>query len=173
MNSPVASSASPADTAWYLLQCKPQQGFRAELHLQNQGFHCFHPVVTVERLRRQQRVQLVEPLFPGYLFIQLGGADSWAPVRSTRGVSRMVAFNGNPLPVPDGVIGQIRRRTMANQPVLPVLQPGDAVQISDGAFAGVDAIFQCFDGAQRAVILLQLLQRQQTMSVPVSVLRKA
>lgn len=173
MSQPAASSALQADTAWYLLQCKPQQGFRAEQNLQNQGYRCLHPVVTIERIQHQQRKQVTEPLFPGYIFIQMGGADNWAPIRSTRGVSRIVAFNGYPLPVADSVIQQIRDRSSVVEPVLPVFQSGDAVQLRDGAFVGIEAIFHCFDGEQRAIILLKLLQQQQAVAVPVSLLQKA
>ncbi|HSA40732.1 MAG TPA: transcription termination/antitermination NusG family protein, partial [Mycobacterium sp.] len=51
------------------------------------------------------RIQKVEEsLFPGYLFIQLDAQSNWAPLRSTRGVSRLVVFSGYPLPVPAGLI---------------------------------------------------------------------
>jgi transcriptional antiterminator RfaH len=159
-------------TAWYLLQCKPQQGFRAEQHLRNQGYTCFYPVMTVERLRHGQRTQQVEPLFPGYAFIHLGRIDNWSPIRSTRGVSRIVSFNGQPMPVADHVITQLHNR-IAEQISPPVLQPGDTVMLSGGAFDGLEAIFQCFDGEQRAIILLNLLQRQQqAITLPVAMLRK-
>lgn len=161
-----------AQPAWYLVQSKPGQGFRATEQLQNQGYQCFHPVMTVEKLRRQQRVQVEEPLFPGYLFIRLDTtSDNWSPIRSTRGVSRIVAFNGQPLPVADTLVEDIHQRISQQSPQ-PVLQAGDRVQVTGGAFVDLDAVFQCFDGDQRAIILLTLLQRRQTVKVPVSQLQK-
>ncbi|WP_332455243.1 transcription termination/antitermination NusG family protein, partial [Pseudomonas fragi] len=35
-----------------------------------------------------------ESLFPGYLFIHMPPGANWAPLRSTRGVARVVAFGG-------------------------------------------------------------------------------
>ena len=156
--------------AWYLVQSKPGQARRAAEQLQNQGYRCFLPLVTVEKLRRQQRVQVEEPLFPGYLFIQLTADDNWAPIRSTRGVSRVVAFNGQPLPVADSLVESLRQR-VGEQVPRPLLAPGDAVHIAEGPLAGLAAIFQCFDGEQRAIILLNLLQREQVLTVPVGSLK--
>lgn len=155
---------------WYLVQSKPGQARRAAEQLQNQGYGCFLPLVTVEKLQRQQRVQVEEPLFPGYLFIQLGPEDNWAPIRSTRGVNRLVAFNGQPLPVADALITDIRQRC-GEQPQ-PLLAAGDAVRLQGGAFAGLEAVFHCFDGEQRAIILLNLLQREHAVAVPLNHLQK-
>lgn len=168
------SCPAPANgPAWYLLQCKPRQGFRAEEHLSRQGFHCYHPIIDIERIQQNRRVRSSESLFPGYLFIRLDNTtDNWRPIRSTRGVNRIVSFNGQPLPVDDALIEQIRTRSAAGVP-LPSLQPGDPVRITTGPFAELEVIFQSFDGQERAIILLNLLQRPQQVKVPVGHLRRA
>lgn len=158
--------------AWYLLQCKPRQNFRAEENLCNQGFTCFQPVVEVERLQSGKRRITTEPLFPGYLFIRLDSInDNWSPIRSTRGVSRLVGFTGLPLRVPDDVVEALRQR-LDEQPRIVPLQPGDTVIIKDGAFATIEAIFKAFDGEERVVILLNLMNREQQLVVPVGSIEK-
>jgi transcriptional antiterminator RfaH len=120
------------------------------------------------------RRTLVESLFPGYLFIQLHADSNWAPLRSTRGVLRLVGFNGYPLPVADSLIDALRQRVSAQdrQPELPVLQSGEKVRISEGPFAELEAVFHCMNGQQRAVLLLNLLNRQQQVQIPLSSIRK-
>ena len=86
---PVISSDQPN---WYLLQCKPRQDERAHLNLMQQNYQVFHPQLVSERVIRGKRQRVQESLFPGYLFIQLSRDDNWAPLRSTRGVSRFVEF---------------------------------------------------------------------------------
>ena len=111
------SAPAPTDAAarhWYLLQCKPRQDERAEENLLRQGYHCYRPQHQRERILRGQRQTVSESLFPGYLFIQLGPLDNWAPLRSTRGVSRLVAFGNQPLPVSAELIAQLRRRCNAS-----------------------------------------------------------
>ncbi len=106
---------------------------------------------------------MTEPLFPGYLFVHLHpGIDNWQPVRSTRGVLRMVSFGGGPLPVPDALIRDIQLRAQdLGRQAEPVFHAGEKVRIADGPFAELDGIFQCFDGEERAIVLLQIMQRQQ------------
>ena len=77
---------------WYAIQHKPAQGDRALENLQNQDARCFYPKVTVERIRAGKRTTRLEPLFPGYLFINIDPSDPlWGKLRSTRGVLRVVA----------------------------------------------------------------------------------
>ncbi len=92
---PVASG--PGD--WYLVQCKPRQDERAEENLLRQGYECSRPACRRERLLRGQMQHVQESLFPGYLFIHMPQGANWAPLRSTRGVARVVAFGGRPLAV--------------------------------------------------------------------------
>jgi hypothetical protein len=90
----------------------------------------------VEKLRYGRKQALAELLFPGYLFIRLDRVnDNWHPIRSTRGVNRIVRFNGDPLPVQDEVIEQIRARLEGAAAQESYLNPGERVQITEGAFA--------------------------------------
>lgn len=157
--------------AWYLLQSKPRQEQRAAQHLRNQGYTCYLPMLSVERLQRGKRVASEEPLFPGYLFIQLDSVeDNWAPIRSTRGVNRLVAFGGQPLPVSDALVEQLRQRA---QHARPLLEQGDRVKLQGAGFEEVDAIFLSMDGSERVILLLNMLNRQQQVRVPLSSIRKS
>lgn len=157
---------------WYLVQCKPQETTRAQEHLCNQGYETFLPLIEQERIRRRKRVKVIEPLFPGYLFIHLDAvADNWQPIRSTRGVLRLVSFGGLPLPVGDGLIAAIKQRCDTVQ-TKTALEKGDSVRIVEGAFSNLEAIFDSFDGEERVVILLNLLQQQQRISLPISSIRR-
>ncbi len=149
------------DTQWYLIQTKPRQELRAEEHLRRQHFECYLPQKSTDGTTR-------EPLFPGYLFIHLDRhQDNWYPIRSTRGVARVVAFGGEPTPVQDGLIEQLRQRlAQQEKSASQSFQPGERVQIRGEGFEEIVAIFLSNDGQHRAVILLNLLQRQQRVRVP-------
>jgi transcriptional antiterminator RfaH len=167
----MSQSASP--THWYLIQSKPRQEARAEEHLMRQNFECFRPLQALPPSDRRPAkggasTPPQEALFPGYLFIRLDQInDNWYPIRSTRGVSRIVTFGGRPLPVQDALIHQIRDR-LAAPPALPSFKPGDVVLIKTGDFCDIQAIFLSQDGERRAMILLNLLQREQKISLPLS-----
>lgn len=94
---------------WYALQHKPAQGNRALTHLQNQGIACFYPNIIVENIKAGKRTKKLEPLFPGYLFVNLEQTDPlWAKLRSTRGIQRVVSFAGKPAPISGEVIQHIK-----------------------------------------------------------------
>ncbi len=164
------ATATDQDIAWYLVQCKPRQDERAEEHLLRQGYTCYRPQCRRERLVRGQRLIQEESLFPGYLFIQLSDSSNWSPLRSTRGVNRLVAFGGYPLQVADTLIDNLRQR-MEPTPQ-PLLQAGDKVRIIDGSFAELDAIFLSMDGEERVVLLMKLLNREQHLHMPLASVRK-
>ncbi|MFZ6048993.1 transcription/translation regulatory transformer protein RfaH [Pseudomonas sp. CR3202] len=152
---------------WYLIQCKPRQDARAEENLARQSYTCFRPICTVTRRRANGEQQCLESLFPGYLFIQLDRVtDNWHPIRSTRGVSQLVRFGDQPAIVPDELVDEIRQRLAAPPEPTSDLAPGDRVRLTGCNFKDLEAIFLAQDGNKRALILLQLLQREHTISVP-------
>jgi transcriptional antiterminator RfaH len=87
-------------------------------------------------------------------------------------VIQIVRFNEYPLPVADGIIESIRRR-IEGQPIRePYLTLGERVVITDGSFSGIEAIFVASDGDERVMLLLNILQSEQTLSFPISSVRK-
>ncbi|MAZ05740.1 transcription/translation regulatory transformer protein RfaH [Marinobacter sp. SS8-8] len=157
---------------WYALQHKPAQGDRALAHLQNQDIACFFPKITVEKIKAGKRTKKLEPLFPGYLFVNLEQTDPiWSKLRSTRGVIRVVSFANKPAPISDGVIQHIKDSldSVAEQ---GGIKPGQAVQLNEGPFEGISAIFQAYDGEERAIVLISFMQKQQRVKVPVSAIKK-
>ena len=160
-----------SSSTWFLVQCKPRQDERAEENLQRQGYHCYRPQRGFERIVRGRRQIVNESLFPGYLFIALDADANWAPLRSTRGVSRLVAFNGQPLPVAENLIEDLHRRTTPVGESLP--QVGEKILIKDGCFANLEAIFESRKGDERVVLLLTILNQLQRVEVSLASIRKS
>lgn len=174
------ASEQPAPARrWYLVQCKPREAFRAREHLANQGYETFLPVLRREVVRRCRREVVTEPLFPHYLFVLLSDiADNWAPLRSTRGVARIVRFGELPLAVPDDLVAGLRTRQVEegrgekDGNVQRLLHVGDRVSIIDGPLAGLDAVCAEADGERRVVLLLTLLHQVQRISVDIAQVRR-
>lgn len=154
------------DIAWYLVQCKARQDARAQEHLLRQGFDCFCPTLNVEILKGGKLRRLSQPMFPGYLFVHFRAQDNWTALRSTRGVTRVVSFSGTPSQVPDSIVEHLRQRC-AEAGECAALKPGDRVHVRLGPYAEMDAIFLAMDGEQRVLLLLNILNRQQQVSLPV------
>lgn len=156
---------------WYALQHKPAQGDRAVQHLQNQDIACFYPKIEVEKIKAGKRTKKLEPLFPGYVFVNLEQTDPmWAKLRSTRGVLRIVSFANRPAPIDDEVITHIKN-SMDKVAEQGGIKPGQTIELDDGPFKGINAIFQSYDGEERAIVLVTFMQKQQQVRVPVSAIR--
>ncbi|WP_300294398.1 transcription/translation regulatory transformer protein RfaH [Nitrosomonas sp.] len=161
---------------WYLVHTKPRQESCALQNLQQQGYACYLPLLPVEKLRQGSLAILTEPLFPRYLFIQLGqgnSARSWAPIRSTRGVNRLVSFGNEPAKIDDRLIDLLQQQETAFQARPEQLfKPGEKVQITEGAFAGIEGIYQMAEGERRVMVLIELLSKPVAMRISPASLRK-
>jgi len=130
-----------------------------------------------ERLQQGALTVLDQPLFPRYLFIRLGLGDtakSWAPIRSTKGVSRLVSFGNAPARVDNGLI-ELLRAQEANVQTMPerLFQPGECVRLTEAPFAGIEAIYQMTNGDRRVMVLIEILSKPVSVHVAPSSLRKA
>jgi transcriptional antiterminator RfaH len=148
--------------AWYTVHTKPRQEHLAEEHLQRQGFTVYLPRFQATRRKQDRWQEVIEPLFSRYLFIYTNPeTDNLAPIRSTRGVSELVRFGNQLIPLPDALIKAIQGRANPETGLLipesPLFQTGDRVTILEGPFAQLEGIFQCEQGEQRALILLEVL----------------
>jgi len=167
--------------AWFLVRSTPRQEALALTHLARQGYESYLPLFATEKLVRRKSTVVQEPMFARYLFVRLdtsgherGQGQSWSPIRSTVGVSELVCFGSRPARVDDALIATLRDREAAQQASPTTLfAHGDSVRITEGAFAGLEAIYQMNDAEGRAMVLLDLLSKPVAMTIDAASLRKA
>ena len=105
-------------------------------------------------------------MFPGYLFVALElGADDPAPIRSTVGCIGLVRFAHAYTPVPRELIESLQAIESETNDVEAPFKPGDKVRFVSGPFAGIEAVFDMARGGDRAQVLLQLLGKDQRITV--------
>lgn len=133
-------------------------------NLSRQDFEVYLPLIEILKRRAGEITARVEPFFPRYLFIKLDKtSDNWAPIRSTRGVSGLVKFQGVPKAVPDLLIESLRANEDSRQ--LQNLQrqkwqAGDNVEIESGPFAGYSCIFEESRGEGRVSVLMDIIGKE-------------
>ena len=161
---------------WYLVHTKPRQEKCALENLLRQGYQCYLPTLPSEKLHHGVLTLSDEPLFPRYMFIRLGqgnSAPSWAPIRSTKGVSRLVSFGVEPAKVVDSLVEALRVQE-ASVRVLPerLFKPGERVRLTEAPFAGIEGIYQMAEGERRVMVLIELLSKQVRVRVAPANLRR-
>lgn len=155
---------------WFAVCCKPRQEMIAHEHLLRQRYSVYLPRIKVRKRRAGKWVEVVEALFPRYIFMHVDPAkNSLAPVRSTRGVVGLVRFGGQPAVVPDEVMAELRRREDEMSGLHPddraQFNVGEPVRLVEGPLAGMEAVFAQLDGEKRVIVLLELLGKTNKMSV--------
>jgi transcriptional antiterminator RfaH len=119
-------------------------------NLERQGYRYYLPRLRTKKIHRGRAELVTVPIFPRYLFMRLnssGSDQSWAPISSTRGPSQLVHFVGWPAKVDDELVELMRTREK-DIPAETLFRRCDAVLITDGPFAGIEAIYQTPNAAR-------------------------
>jgi transcriptional antiterminator RfaH len=176
----------PPNASWYLVHTKSRQEDTAITNLERQNYRCYMPMIHLEKIRRGKSVVVEEPMFPSYVFVQLENSDkgddsgngsgkgqSWTPIRSTLGVRDLVRFGGqSPKVDPDLISALLEREQLQQTRPQALFAAGDKVIVIEGAFAGLEAIYQTADAECRSMILLNLLNKPVQMRIEPGRLRK-
>ena len=145
---------------WYLIHTKPLCEGLAQANLERQGYQVYLPrAIQSVRCNGHWRERIVA-LFPRYLFLRLAeGRQSLSPARSTLGVTSVVRFGSSYTIVPDAS----KDSTVSS---MGTLMPGTPVRIRQGPFDGLEGVFEREAGAERGVVLLNLLGQAVSAHIP-------
>lgn len=148
-------------THWYALRSKPRKEEVLWRQLSAQGYEVYFPRLRVNPVN--PRSKKLRAYFPGYMFINVDLEEvgrstfNWMPH-----AIGLVSFGGEPASVPDNLVHAVRRRVEAiaeaGGELFQELKKGDKIRISDGPFAGYEAIFDIrIPGSERVRVLIQML----------------
>ena len=159
---------------WYVLMTKPQQEWRAEENLKNQGYITFLPVIDCHKISRGKKVVKVEPLFFRYIFVQLDlQKDNLSKIRYTRGVGDFIRFGNRFGTVSDELVQLLRDRCGIGGEIRSNLpQKGEEVEVLEGPYKHISAIYDCPDGDQRSIVLVTLLEKSVKLALKNSAFKK-
>jgi transcriptional antiterminator RfaH len=148
----------PRSDRWYVVYTRPHGEATAQLHLRNQGFRTFLPLLfkTIRHARRDHAV--LAPLFLRYLFVAFDVTrDRWRAINGTHGVTTLIMQDERPTPVHVGVVETLSASSSLSGEIQFSLAPGDRVRLIAGPFAGQLGILQRLNGAGRVQVLLEMM----------------
>lgn len=145
---------------WYVAKSKPRKETWLEAVLPRLGVDVYFPRV----MGRRHGKQVLEPLFPTYLFCRFDSESSdWPAIRWASGLNYFLSADGRPSVIPDDLVEYINRRVNIwndGGDTAQKLASGDQVTIGSGPFRGLEGIFQGYiSSGQRCRILLQVVGR--------------
>lgn len=169
------SLVPPASNRWYVCLTKPRQEALAVRKLEEQAYEVFVPMLTQWEKKKDGWAKKQQVMFPRYGFVRCGRPEqSIGPIRSTPGVTGLVAFGGIPATLDESLLEAIRslaehQARGHDQEKFP-FRTGDSVAISDGPLKGLSGIVSAV-AAERVTVLLSLLGREKPVAIPTDHLR--
>ena len=155
-----------ADKSWYVLYTKPKNEKKVAERLTAAGYNVYCPLHKVKR-QWSDRVKIIEePLFKGYLFIQVEDHKR-DQVFSFPGTVRYLFWLRRPALVRDAEIKTIQKwlGEYAHEDIdISDILPGDYVRITSGPFTGEQAVLLDKTN-KKAVVQLKELGIQLSLSL--------
>jgi transcriptional antiterminator RfaH len=143
---------------WFVVNTKPKNENRASHNLEQAGYELLSPKIRFRRFREGKFVDIIEAMFPNYLFVKFHPVDDYHMVKYARGVNKIVTFGGRMVPLQEEFIDFIRGRLVDGVASIEKrrFKKGEKVFIKEGPFKGLGGIFEReLEGEQRALILLE------------------
>lgn len=160
---------------WYAVYTKPSQEDRVAKNLSRADIEVFNPLLKSIKVIRHRYQEVIQPLFPCYIFARFDFNHNSRLVRYSRGVKSIVGSHNAPLPVAEEIIETIKSKTGADGMVLirHEINPGDTVEIRDGPLRGLTGIFEReMPDKERVMVLLSAIEYQARVLIERGFLRR-
>ena len=149
-----------AKQEWYVIHTRSRFENVVSDGLLKKSFDVFLPKVKVPSKRRDRKLMIWVPVFPGYLFVKTDlSAHKHLDIVKTIGAVRLVGTQNGPVSVPDEAIASLKIMVSNDSPIITGkrLVRGDRVMVVKGPFNGVIGTFSNYRGKGRVVINVDAL----------------
>jgi transcription antitermination factor NusG len=152
--------------SWYAVFTVPQNEKSVVKHLNLREIESFLPTYeTVRVWKNRQRMKIVLPLFPGYLFVHINSRER-AKVLQSPGVLHIVGNGREYVPLPDPDI-EFLRSGLSRQKFEPYreLVIGEKVRVKSGVMQGVCGTLVRKGSGARFVLTLELIHQHAAVQM--------
>ena len=148
--------------SWYVIQTQSRHEDKVEIALTRKGLETYLPRITYPSRRRDRKVILKAPLFPGYLFLYVElDPVTFHKVIKVDGIIRLLG-NAGPTPLAEEIVPSIRHIVEGEKPFYQwrFLEKGKQVRVVDGPLAGtIGIIVGKKEKRRRLVVNVELFKR--------------
>lgn len=156
------------DRLWYVLHTRSRFETVVNDALVKKSFEVFLPKILVKSKRRDRRLMIRIPLFPGYLFLKTGLYPAeHIEILKTVGAVRLIGNKEGPISVATETIESLKIMVAGDNKVLTgaCFKKGDPVTVVYGPFAGVTGTFVQYRGKGRVVVTIEALRQFAAVDV--------
>jgi transcriptional antiterminator NusG len=145
---------------WYVLHTKSRHEAVVHGLLCRKAMEAFLPKIKVRSSRRDRKLMIHLPLFPGYVFVKTDlHPHTHLDIVKTAGAVRLIGTKAGPVPVAEETVESLKIMVAADLPIATghTLQAGDRVMVVNGPFAGVTGTFVRYGAQGRVVVNIEAL----------------
>jgi transcriptional antiterminator NusG len=153
---------------WYVLHTKSRFENLVNDGLLKKSLEVYLPKIQVQSRRRDRKLVIRVPLFPGYVFVKTDlNPYEHLEIVKTVGAVRLIGSKAGPIPVPDETVSSLQIMVSGNQPISTGsrLKKGDRVMVVNGPFTGVTGIFIRYNSQGRVVVNIEALGQYAAVDV--------
>jgi len=157
---------TPVDRKWYAIFTVPRNEQSVARHFEVRQIETFLPTCTSLRLwKNRQRVKIVQPLFPTYIFAKIARTER-SLVLGSPGVLRIVGNAKEPLPIAGSDIDFLRS-DFCRERIEPYqeLVVGQRVRVKCGPIQGVKGVLIRKKSSLKFVLTLELINQHAAVEV--------
>ena len=154
--------------SWYSLHTKSRFENVVYDGLSKKTFESFLPKIKVKSKRRDRKVMIDVPLFPGYLFVRTDLRPvEHLEILKTTGAVRLLGNREGPVPVPDDNIESLKIMVNCDAAVVTgnIIKKGEKVMVLYGPFAGLTGIFVRYKGQGRVMVNIDTLGQSASVEI--------
>jgi transcription elongation factor/antiterminator RfaH len=153
---------------WYVLHTKSRFENVVNEGLQKKSLEVFLPKIKVPSKRRDRKLMINVPLFPGYLFVKtVLLPQAHLEIVKTVGAVRLIGSKDGPVPVSPDTIESLKIMVSSGHPVETGsrFQKGDRVMVVAGPLTGINGLFVRYRGKGRVVVYIEALGQYAQVEV--------
>ena len=148
---------------WFCLKTQPKHEHIAAATLRRQlELPSFSPRLRFRKATRRGAVWFVEPMFPGYIFVQFVYPLLHRRVEHSSGIQGIVHFGDYLATIDSDTVATLQQKAGDEEIVTidPEIRVGQSVRIAEGPFQGLDALVtRLLPARERVKVLLEFLGR--------------
>jgi transcription antitermination factor NusG len=160
---------------WFAIYTKSRAEIKVFKRLNNAGYESFLPLITEVKQWSDRKKKVKSPLIKSYVFVKVKKNDLGS-IYSIPGVVAVLKYLGQPAIVTEIEINNLRIITN-NIEAVKIIDPcilknGMPVQVINGSFEGLIAVYLTNSGKHRVIVKVEALNSFIEISLPLNHIEK-
>lgn len=159
---------------WFALYTNPRAEKLVHSRLLEDEVESFLPLQKTYRRWSDRKKLIMKPLLSSYVFVKVVPKE-FLKVYKINGVVKFVSFEGQPVPIPQKQIDNLRLLVNSDAEIEVTnekFESGDQVEVINGSLVGLTGELIKIGAKKRVIVRIDKLDQNILLTIPVTFLRK-